>query len=207
MSQEKWVTYNSTEQIEEKDYEQFKIYCIRARQLRENWADFVRDRKTLSMNFVRTSGQVDENGSSENPHRLKGLYLDFRVFIAQQEETEFKRICNKISQKFSNDHARAFIKYEKDVWDRDNALKSWHGYDSRALVHTYFNASLFHSDRQKRSILIDILEKVSEPALASIILLEIDSKRRQINNILLAFEFLERHQPRLKVPIANFTNP
>ncbi|WP_323766897.1 hypothetical protein [Antarctobacter sp.] len=200
----KWKVYEASSRIETVEYQQFESFCLRANQLRKNWIDFLGSRKTLAMSFDRSSGKIEENALLQNPHRLKGLFLDFRVFIARNETTEYKKICNKLTQRFTESHVREFLEYEKSVWDQESALQSWHYFSSNEIIDTYFNGRLFHTDRSKHEKLLTVLRNMTEPALNAVILLEIDKKSRIINNLNLCCEYLQKHEPKIKVPIANF---
>jgi hypothetical protein len=64
----------------------FHLFCMRYNELRANMADLRGLEACFTMSFANDDdGQVTAKGQSKfNPHRLKGLFLDYRPFAAQR---------------------------------------------------------------------------------------------------------------------------
>ena len=79
---------------------------------------------------------------STNPHRLKGLYLDYRFFDAQKEVTNFRRACNQLAKEFDDAIVREVSRKLRERWDQVPDMQKWHGWKFAEIVDLFFNASL-----------------------------------------------------------------
>lgn len=161
----------------------FHLFCLRYNELRANMADLRGLEARFSMSFRKDEGQVTANGQSKfNPHRLKGIFLDYRPFAAQGEITQFGRICNQVKKHFPYPEVIQMIDEEKATWAEDH-LSRWHGRNFDEIADTFFNASLFHTDIERQTDLAELTSAFDDLALQSVLFLGVDRRLAAIQNV------------------------
>lgn len=182
---EKWLHFEPTTSLSEDAKGQFSLFCMRVEELVSNWQDLVGDQGIVHLTFSRDeSNQTKVEDFHYNYHRLKGLYLDYRAFIASREPTEFGRVTNMVLNHFSQPTVRAEIAKLRTRWKADKApLEEWHGLSRDTLVKIYFNAKLFHSDAEKILALTDIQKYLTETTIHAVLFLDIHVRLRLLRNL------------------------
>lgn len=161
----------------------FHLFCVRYHELRANMADLRGLEARFSMSFNKDQGQVTANGRRKfNPHRLKGLFLDYRPFAAQGEITHFAKVCNQVKKYFPHPDVIQLIDNERATWEEDH-FSEWHGRVFDEITDTFFNAALFHTDIQRQTELAELTSAFDDLALQSILFLGVDRRLAAIRNL------------------------
>lgn len=89
-------------------------------------------------------------------HRAKGIFLDFRHFVATGSPCEYKRICNLIKKSFkAGSNAQVHIELIKNKFlnGRNEGLKLFgKSFSQRELIDVWFNTKYFHAnDHDKKT--------------------------------------------------------
>jgi hypothetical protein len=180
----------------------FHLFCMRYSQLKANMADLQGEEAYISISFSKEQGHVTaKNQSKFNPHRLKGLLLDYRPFVLRRDATEFRMICNQVSKYFSYPEVIRMIKGEKARWDED-ALAKWHGRSFDEISDTFFNATLFHTDTKRQEDLIELTSAFDDRALQSILFLGVNHRLDAIRNVAFIVGACTQEHSAIRIPIS-----
>jgi hypothetical protein len=181
----------------------FQLFCTRYKELRANMVDLRGPEARFAMNFTKDQGQVTANGRSKfNPHRLKGLYLDYRPFAAQGEITHFGKVCNLVKKHFPGQDVSELIDMDKAIWKADH-LSEWHGQTFDEITETFFNAALFHTDIRRQADLAELTSAFDDLALQSILFLGVDWRLAAIRNIAFRVGACTEDHQAVRVPLGN----
>lgn len=180
----------------------FHLFCMRHNELRANMADLRGLEALFTMNFSKENGQVTAKGQSKfNPHRLKGLFLDYRPFAAQGEITNFGSVCNQVMKYFRDREVLQMIEKAKATWAEDN-FSEWHGRSFDEIADTFFNASLFHSDIERQTDLAELTSAFDDLALQSVLFLGVDRRLAAIRNVAFIVGACTEKHHAVRVPIS-----
>ncbi|MDB4111392.1 hypothetical protein N9571_02400 [Yoonia sp.] len=180
----------------------FHLFCIRYNELRANMADLRGFEARFTMSFAKNDGQVTAKGQSKfNPHRLKGLFLDYRPFAAQREITHFAKVCNQVRKYFPDPEVMQMIEEEKATWAEDN-FSEWHGRAFDEIADTLFNASLFHNDIERQADLAELTSAFDDLALQSVLFLGVDRRLAAIRNVAFIIGACTEKHHTVRVPIS-----
>lgn len=82
-------------------------------------------------------------------HRIKGLYLDFRLFFANDEIINFNKFINNLGQFSTDTSFRNFLNEQKTLWNRTSLASDGCGYSEKDIIRYYFNSHFFHLPDKK----------------------------------------------------------
>lgn len=138
---------------------------------RKNWRDLFGDETEHVLSLMKPDQSATMMlGFDFNPHRLKGLYMDYRFFDAQTSPTNFRSVCNRVSREFSQPEVRRGIQKLRDAWDNTTDFHRWHGHPFAEMIDLLFNAALFHQDEKKLGKFNGLMEHLDDITLHSILL-------------------------------------
>lgn len=181
---------------------EFRLFCVRYKELKSNMIDLIGSNTNFYMHFTKTGGKITAQGDSRfNPHRLKGLYLDYRPFAANQEGTNFRYICNNIKKHFKCSEVISLIDTEKQTWQSDDMYR-WNGRSFDEITDTYFNAALFHTDTDRQTDLAELTSAFDDLALQSTLLLGVHRKLSAIKNIAFIIGACSVREQVIRVPLS-----
>lgn len=187
-----------------KEWESINIFKERA-------SDFIEEREKIYPKQIHVSAKRldcgEFSGDSNLPDRkkLKLYYLAFRFFYQQKEPSNFLRVRNIISNVSSGDHETLYLKSLKDMWNR--AMSTNHMSDffhkeisGEGILRLWFNASIFHSDIDKRKRLKTINNLLSENLSSSFLFLTVFKTGAPVGLLYKAIEPLEPGNLFISVP-------
>lgn len=161
----------------EKERESINIFKERA-------LDFIEERERICPKQIHIGAKRldcgEYIGSSNLPDRkkLKTFYLAFRFFYQQKEPSNFLKVRNIISNISSGDHEMQYLKSIKDMWNY--AMSELHNSDflnkkitGDEIIRLWFNASIFHSDIDKRKRLKTMNNLLSETLSSAFLFLTV----------------------------------
>lgn len=155
-----------TKKMSQEQIEQIVLFRERFQELWANWESLKNLGIELGGNFTNIGGNmVSGPGCGVEIHRLKGYYLDFRVFYADNELTNFNTIKNLLGQHCDDEIFRGYLKKSKKEWLAEDSLYEWHGVNADEMIDVLFNGRLFHSDTKKRARFLEI-QKLMKDELA-----------------------------------------
>ncbi len=177
------------------------LYIVRAKELIDNFEDIQNDGFSFhgGHNFYRNEGGFVTGGNLNiNPHRLKGLFLDFRFFIANDEPTCFRKFTGMLGKLSEDPFFRQYLKSEKKIWKDEGILKGWVNVDACDLIVTYFNSKAFHGLLEGEEKYKTLLERMDRETLNWLLCYYIDVRVRCVSRISRMIESYE--QGYFKVP-------
>jgi len=152
---------------------QFRIFHRRACELERNWDDLTSAADPTLATIRRDKGALVAEGPAFNPHRIKGLYLDFRVFELN-DITKFRQIANSVDKHFQYHEVQNLTKRLRAKWSEAPEVVRWSGFIAKDFMETAFYSVLFHSDDQDKVKKIDsFLERADEHTLHTLLLIDI----------------------------------
>ena len=179
---QRYISVAAASPISEEDCERLSLYKSRYVAIKKNFIDLIGNDKRISFSLSHDNGKTRTQKPLYNPHRLKGLYLDYRVFEAKREPTNFLKVCKILKRYFEDSRVRICVEKEIQGWNSDE-FSDWHGYKFDELVDIIFNAKLFHSDTKKQSLLRVIYDNFADDALNTLLFHGIQMRLAQLRNI------------------------
>lgn len=162
--------------LEQSTSDTFSIFYRRACRFEENWDDLERQYDLSKLVIHQNGASLHAEGLEPNIHRIKGLYLDFRVFELT-DQTQFKRVANKIDRHFAYPDVIDLTKRLRAKWNTAPGVVTWSGFSAQELLDTAFYSLLFHSDdMEKLKKIEDFLARSDELTMHSLILIDIRNR-------------------------------
>lgn len=162
------------------------LYISRAKELIDNFEDI----QNAGLSFHGGhSFYKDENGFvtggdiNINRHRLKGLFLDFRFFIANDESTNFLKFTGMLGRLSEEPLFRKYLKSEKKIWKDEGIMKGWVNVNACDLIVTYFNSKAFHGQLEGEEKYKTLIERMDSKTLNWLLCYYIDDRVRCISRI------------------------
>jgi len=148
-----------------------EVFKLRTRNLIENWKSF-RDGKTSFQFGLQKDpdGKVRSTGDVHDFHRVKGLYLDYRVFVANDEPSNFLRVTNIIKKRFRSIEVVELVDRIRSMWKSADGMGAWHGLDFDQISNVLFNASMFHTAQDLQTEYAELLANLDDSAIQGILL-------------------------------------
>ncbi|MEG3768832.1 hypothetical protein [Alteromonas sp. 14N.309.X.WAT.G.H12] len=181
--------------IDPESVSDFQLYIVRANELLDNYQDI----KKLGFDFggghmlLRDSnGLVTGAEVKVDKHRLKGLFLDFRFFIGNDEPTNFLRFSGAIGKYSDADSFRKYLKSLKCTWKNEGILKGWVGVNACELITTYFNSKAFHGRLDAEEKYKVLIEAMDSKTLDWLLCYYIDDRILCIKNLLRVISNFEK---------------
>lgn len=129
----------------------------------ELWSNF----KDLDISRLSGSFTKQKNGcytgslNLPNQHRLKGLYVDFRHFFLEKENTSIKKFADYLSSLTKSQEFRTFIKEEKKKLKSEFIENGWFQYNGKSfstkqVIYLWFNVEIFHNIPHNNKMLLEL---------------------------------------------------
>jgi len=170
-------SYKISRSPNEKEWESINVFKERA-------SDFIEEREKICPKQIDVSakrldcGEFIGDTNLPDRKKLKLFYLAFRFFYQQKEPSNFLRVRNIILNVSNGDHETLYLKSLKDMWNR--AMSTIHMSDflhkeisGEEIIRLWFNASIFHSDIEKRKRLKTMNNLLSENLSSSFLFLTV----------------------------------
>lgn len=176
------IVYDSTTSIDATTALRIDLFRRRATQLDENWKSLMGENTQIDFQYSFDGVQKFDSIVFEyDIHRLKGLYLDFRVFFNPREPTSYLRMLNLLKSNFKHSEVIEVADRLKMWWTNVTETEKWMGEKFLDICDLMFNSSLFHNDEEKLKKKIMLVDRISERALHSVMLDGIFFRSQAIN--------------------------
>jgi hypothetical protein len=157
--------------LHERDWLSLELFKQRSSILFENWSSLTSHESQFQLLLKKdVNGNIVSEGLEYDVHRVKGLYLDYRVFVANDELTNFHRVTNTIKRGFQYTECNETIDRLRLWWKKADAFKGWYGFEFDELSQVMFNAKLFHSAIDLQDKLKFVNSKMSDNTMHAILL-------------------------------------
>lgn len=165
--------YEPSQPVDQKTSDAFRVFYNRACRFEENWDDLEQQYDLNKVAIHQNGTLLHTDGLSPNIHRIKGLYLDYRVFETR-DQTQLRRVVNNINKHFRYAKVCDLTGRLLEKWDTSPRVVTWSGFSAEELIDTAFYSLLFHSnDMKKLKKMEDFLARSNEVTLHTLILLDI----------------------------------
>ncbi|MBX9870429.1 MAG: hypothetical protein K2X75_00385 [Burkholderiaceae bacterium] len=182
--------------------EQVELFRVRFRELWSNWESLKRNGLSLGGSFQNLgNGKVSGLGCGIEIHRLKGFYLDFRFFWAQNEPTEFIKISKLLGKHCADDRLHRCLSTNNEQWKKAGFLHDWHGIKPDEMIDTLFNGELFHSDPVKRKRMRHVQALMSDDLAHHFLVYSLYARMLVVRNIDWIVQPLNQTNPHLRAPV------
>lgn len=195
-----WETMPPTDLVSDRHFRELTIFEMRVAELNSNWFDLFPDGGVVHIKANRTRPFVEAQMPETNPHRLKGLYADYRVFTLQSDGINFGYVANLVKRYFRHTRVIEEIEQLKKRWKDDLELGEWFGHSSDEIFDAYFNAALFHGNEEKMDVLEEIIVKMEDKSLHANLTYQIGQHRILLNNLRLFVEPFVQGSNWIRVP-------
>jgi hypothetical protein len=156
-----FTAVSTTVQFSEIERDRLRSFRERGATLFENYTDFMQEIGEFQINSKKDEhGYISSTGPDLNIHRLKGLFVDYRFFVANKEPTHYASVVNFVSGRVSNSSARNYLALERRHWLQVDFLGRWHGVKADDIVASYFNGKVFHDVAEYKVKLSEISKKM-----------------------------------------------
>lgn len=138
--------------------------------------------------------------------KLEALYMRYRLFILNNEKSNYRRFLNKLSGVARNEFVTLYVKYAQKEFFKclviDTAfIKANKKYTSEQIIDLWFNAHYFHSDDSKDIKLKELVSILSkEGAEVSLFHAVFDSCNEIRSTSYLVSETTQIN-PKVKIPV------
>ena len=184
--------------------EQIELFRLKFKELWSNWESLKRQGIILGGSFMNHGdGGVSGSGCGVEVHRLKGFYLDFRFFYAQDEPTYYFKIVALIGKYCTDSRLYQHLRCYKEQWKDAGLLHEWHGVHSDEMIDILFNAELFHSTPEKKERLRYIRALMSDELAHHCLVYSVYTRMLIIRNINWIIQPIETGLQYIRLPTEN----
>ncbi len=181
--------------------EELDAFRFRFRQLWDNWASLKAQGIRLGGSFSNLGdGRVTGPGCGIEIHRLKGLYLDFRVFWSQDDKTQYLNVASLLGKHCSDGRFRRYLVKAKEDWNHAGLLSEWHGVTPDEMFKVIFNGVLFHTEPKQRERLRYIQSLMTDDLAHHCLVYSVYMRLIVIRNLNWVIEPLMLEQQYLRLP-------
>ena len=186
------------------DWPRIELFRRRSATLWDNFKD-------LKLGQPHGSFAKQDDGSYEggfdlpNEYRLKGFYVDFRHFYLDDEPTNINSVANYLSSLTDSAEYHRFIKDEKSNLKSEFIESGWFQYKGKSfttkqVLDIWFNAEIFHNDRNKMSVALDWMEILSTKTARTMLFMAVYDSILIIRNINWSLKELSKTNLNLRMP-------
>jgi len=183
-------------------YIQADLFRMRFSELWKNWESLRGLGIELGGHFQnKGNGKVGGSSCGIDIFRLKGFYLDFRFFYANDEPTNYFKMTKSIGKFFSDDRVRNYLKGNNRSWNEAGVLEEWHGFNADKLLNIMFNGELFHGAYNLQESLSLLKASMNDELAHHLLTFTIYNRMLVVHSISWALEPLEKNNPCVQIPI------
>ncbi|MEZ8107410.1 hypothetical protein [Vibrio cortegadensis] len=178
-----------------------ELFQYRALELIENYEDIKNQGFDISgsRSFSFQNGQISGAGMKVCRHRLKGLFVDFRFFVGNDEPTNFFKIHKTIGLLSSDVGYRKTLKDLKSGWQEKGMFKGWSDISPLQMIQIYFNAQAFHGEHKGEADFLNLVQTYDKQALEFVLAMHISDRIQCIRHLRWILEKVNKNQY-LQVP-------
>jgi hypothetical protein len=190
-----------SENVTDEFYNQVDLFRVRFSELWGNWESLKNLGIELGGSFQnKGNGKVGGSSCGVDIYRLKGFYLDFRFFYANDEPTNYFKIAKTINKLCSDDRARKYLLANKAGWQDAGVLQEWHGYNADKMLNVMFNGKLFHSGQDLQENLSILQESMSDELVHHLLTFYIYNRMLVIRNMYWILKPLSKNNQCIQIP-------
>lgn len=195
------ITIKSSHSMSEEDFAKIKLFNDRSKILWSHW-------ESLNIKFPSSqavsrddSGKVSGDSVNVGEHEYKGLLLDFRLFTANDEPTNFNVITGVVKRYFRDHRVGLIINDLKTNWKEAGLLNDFCGYSADEVINILFNSKYFHvKDEEKHKLHEEMKGKVSDELITDMLLNTVHDRIRVIRHLSWFTEELTATHQEIKLP-------
>lgn len=188
--------------MDDKELQTIHFFRGRLGELESNWSELEDEGFTISGWLGRDGeGKKSTTAAKISTHRLKGLYIDFRFFWAQQEASHFLRVQNLVRKHCTSSRAViAALKANQTQWENANSGSKWHGLQPDEMISAVFYGSVIHEADDKQENLARVKEIFSEPTAHHILASTIWARTYPLRSLAWMISPLSKEQQIIQIP-------
>jgi hypothetical protein len=138
-------------------------------------------------------------------HDLKVLFLDFRLLYAEREPANFRVVANILYRNAKNELVKAFVTHIKSKAVSSIVEDGFFKMDGKSLkcnrlIDLWFNAKIFHSDREKQEELQKLTNILSNEVVVGLLFIAIYDFGLAIKNLSWAIADYSSNNKYIKIP-------
>ncbi|MCT4348161.1 hypothetical protein AB4395_11845 [Vibrio splendidus] len=162
-----------------------ELFQYRAQELIENYENIKKQGFDIggSQSFSFQNGQISGVGMSVCRHRLKGLFVDFRFFVGNDEPTYFFKIHKAIGLLSTDVGYRRTLKDLKSGWQEKGMLKGWSDISPLEMIQIYFNAQAFHGEHKGEVAFLKLVQAYDNKTLEFVLAMHISDRIQCIRHL------------------------
>lgn len=149
-----------------------------------------------------------ENNVPEIDHIL-ALAVRFRLLFAEKEPTRFEKIINILRRRAVDEWAQNYLEsirgsYLHAMKSDDASAHFGKRIDNRSMISLWFNSEFFHSEEDKRKVLLDINEIIGEKGSLFHLYIAIKRSCVDIDRLYAVLHKFEKSHPFVYTPNYHF---
>lgn len=182
-------------------YNKVNLFRVWFPELWGNWESLKNLGIELGGSFQnKGDGKIGGSSCGIDIYRLKGFYLDFRFFYANDEPTYYFKIAKTINKLCFDDRARKCLVADKKSWHDEGVLREWHGYNADKILNVMFNGKLFHSVQELQENLSILQESMSDELAHHLLTFCIYNRMLVVRNMNWILKPLSKNNQCIQIP-------
>ncbi|QQX78365.1 hypothetical protein JK628_12205 [Shewanella sp. KX20019] len=162
-----------------------ELFQYRSKELIDNYEDI----KIKGLNvcgshtFSFEGGKISGSGINFCRHRLKGLFVDFRFFVGNDEPTNFLRFHGLIGRLSDDQGFRSTLKELKSGWKEKGMFDGWCDIPALEMIKIYFNAQAFHGEHIREKDFLHLVQSFDMKTLEFVLVMHISDRIQLVKNL------------------------
>ena len=184
-----------------------ELFQYRAHELIDNYEDIKKKGFNIdgSRSFSLKNGKITGAGMNVCRHRLKGLLVDFRFFVGNDEPTYFFKFHKAIGKLSDDVGYRATLKSLKVGWKEKGIFKGWSDISALDMIKIYFNSKAFHGEHIRESDFLHLNQTYDIKTLEFVLAMHISDRIQCIKHLRWVLEKVNENAY-LQVPEYRYEN-
>ncbi|MEZ8757444.1 hypothetical protein AB4116_18010 [Vibrio splendidus] len=161
------------------------LFQYRASELIDNFEDIKNKGLDVDglLNFSFEGGKISGAGMNVCRHRLKGLFVDFRFFVGNDEPTNFLRFHGSIGRLSDDQGFRSTLRELKVGWKEKGMFDGWCDIPALEMIKIYFNAQAFHGEHIKEKDFLNLIQSYDMKTLEFVLAMHISDRVQSIRHL------------------------
>jgi len=188
--------------ITEENTAQLTLFKTRATELWDCWQESGLTPLNSQAVSTEPNGRITGDSMQINRHAVKAVFLDYRVFESQDEDTHFFKIIN-IVKRYWRDAPIAMNIFEqiKTQWQNAGFMSGFSQLATDELIRLVFNTRYFHSgDSQQRQDLDELLIRMDENLMMDFLVNAVYDRIRVIKMLNTFLDVFSANNRRIQLP-------